>query len=221
MQEQNWSNFFLSEKQKPYFSKLQEQLDKDYLNLEITPLKSDIYSAFNYPLKDIKVVIIGQDPYPEKGVADGLAFSANGSEIPVSLRNIFKEIEFEYGYKNTSPKLTYLAQQGVFLLNAFLTTKVGEPLFHKNIGWDFFTKNAITYLNEYRKNLVFMLFGKFAKTNFLSLIDQEKHLVLQTSHPSFFSFYKGFYGSNVFKKANGYLKKNNLPEINWLQQWMN
>lgn len=89
MQKQNWSNFFLSEKQKPYFSKLQEQLDKDYLNLEITPLKSDIYAAFNYPLKDIKVVIIGQDPYPEKGVADGLAFSANGRKIPVSLKKYF------------------------------------------------------------------------------------------------------------------------------------
>ncbi len=220
MQEQNWSNFFLSENQKPYFYKLQEKLDKDYLNLEITPLKSDIYAAFSTPLKDIKVVIIGQDPYPQKGVADGLAFSANSPKIPVSLRNIFKEIEFEYNYKNTSPKLTYLAQQGVFLLNAFLTTKVGEPLFHKNIGWDIFTKNAISYLNEYRKKIVFMLFGEFAKTNFLSLIDQEKHLVLQTSHPSFFSFNKGFYGSNVFKKANEYLKKNNLPEINWLQQWM-
>ena len=151
-------------------------------------------------------------------MADGLAFSANGTKIPVSLRNIFKEIEFEYEYKNTSPKLTYLAQQGVFLLNAFLTTKVNEPLFHKNIGWQFFTKNAVSFLNEYRKNIVFMLFGEFAKTNFLNLIDQEKHLVLQTSHPSFFSFNKGFYGSNVFKKANQYLKKNDIPEINWLQQ---
>lgn len=218
MQEQNWSNFFLIEKQKPYFSKLQEILDKDYLNLDITPLKSDIYVAFNHPLKDVKVVIIGQDPYPQKGVADGLAFSANGAKTPVSLKNIFKEIEFEYGYKNTSPKLTYLAQQGVFLLNAFLTTKVGEPLFHKNIGWQLFTKNAVSFLNEYRKNLVFMLFGEFAKTNFLNLIDQEKHLVLQTSHPSFFSFKKGFYGSNVFKKANEYLKQNNLSEINWLEK---
>ncbi len=220
MQEKTWSDFFLSEEKKPYYSKLQEKLDNDYLNLEITPLKSDIYAAFITPLKDIKVVIIGQDPYPQKRVADGLAFSANGRKIPVSLRNIFKEIEFEYKYKNTSPKLTYLAQQGVFLLNAFLTTKVGEPLFHKNIGWEFFTKNAVSFLNEYRKNIVFMLFGEFAKTNFLSLIDQEKHLVLETSHPSFFSFNKGFYGSNVFKKANEYLKKNDIPEINWLQQWM-
>lgn len=218
MQEKTWSDFFLSEEKKPYYSKLQEKLDNDYLNLEITPLKSDIYAAFITPLKDIKVVIIGQDPYPQKRVADGLAFSANGRKIPVSLRNIFKEIEFEYKYKNTSPKLTYLAQQGVFLLNAFLTTKVGEPLFHKNIGWEFFTKNAVSFLNEYRKNIVFMLFGEFAKTNFLSLIDQEKHLVLETSHPSFFSFNKGFYGSNVFKKANEYLKKNDIPEINWLQQ---
>ena len=218
MQDQNWVNFFSSEKQKPYFSKLQKSLHEDYLNLEITPLKSDIYAAFNCPFKDIKVVIIGQDPYPQKGVADGLAFSANGTKIPVSLRNIFKEIEFEYKYKNTSPKLTYLAQQGVFLLNAFLTTKTEEPLFHKNIGWQFFTKNAVSFLNEYRKNIVFMLFGEFAKTNFLSLIDQEKHLVLQTSHPSFFSFNKGFYGSNVFKKANEYLKKNDISEINWLQQ---
>lgn len=220
MQKQTWSDFFSSEERKPYYSKLQEKLDEDYLNLEITPLKSDIYAAFTTSLKDIKVVIIGQDPYPQKGVADGLAFSAKGPKIPVSLRNIFKEIEFEYDYKNTSPKLTYLAQQGVFLLNAFLTTKVGVPLFHKNIGWEFFTKNAISFLTKYRKNLVFMLFGEFAKTNFLSLIDQGKHLVLQTSHPSFFSFNKGFYGSNVFKKANEYLKKNNLPEINWLQQWM-
>ncbi len=220
MQDQNWLNFFSSEKQKPYFSKLEKRLDEDYLNLEITPLKSDIYTAFNCPFNEIKVVIIGQDPYPQKGVADGLAFSANGTKIPVSLRNIFKEIEFEYEYKNTSPKLTYLAQQGVFLLNAFLTTKVGEPLFHKNIGWQIFTKNAVSFLNEYGKNIVFMLFGEFAKTNFLSLIDQQKHLVLQTSHPSFFSFNKGFYGSNVFKKANEYLKKNDIPEINWLQQWM-
>ena len=220
MQDQNWLNFFSNEKQKPYFSKLQKRLDVDYLNLEITPLKSDIYAAFNCHFEDIKVVIIGQDPYPQKGVADGLAFSANGTKIPVSLRNIFKEIEFEYKHKNTSPKLTYLAQQGVFLLNAFLTTKVGEPLFHKNIGWQFFTKNAVSFLSEYRKNIVFMLFGEFAKTNFLSLIDKEKHLVLQTSHPSFFSFNKGFYVSNIFKKANEYLKKNNIPEINWLQQWM-
>ncbi len=220
MQDQNWLNFFSSEKLKPYFSKLQKRLDDDYLNLEITPLKSDIYAAFNCPFKEIKVVIIGQDPYPQKGVADGLAFSANGKKIPVSLRNIFKEIEFEYEYKNTSPKLTYLAQQGVFLLNAFLTTKVGEPLFHENIGWQFFTKNAVSFLSEYRKNIVFMLFGEFAKTNFLSLIDQDKHLVLQTSHPSFFSFNKGFYCSNVFKKTNEYLKKNDIPEINWLQQWM-
>lgn len=221
MQEITWQTFFSLEESEPYFSKIKSILERDYDLHEITPYKQDVFKVFEFPFKDIKVVIIGQDPYPEKGVADGLAFSGNGSKIPASLKNIYREIEFEYGCKNNSPKLNYLAQQGVFLLNIYLTTKVAQPLFHKNIGWEIFTKKTISFLSENKQNLVFILFGNFAKNNFSALIDKTKHLVLETTHPSPLSFYKGFFRSNIFKTANEYLQKHKLTEINWCQQCRN
>ena len=171
---------------------------------------------FLCPIDNVKVVILGQDPYHEEGQAHGLAFSTpEGHSIPRSLKNIFKEIESEYGYPiPDSGCLESWAKQGVFLLNTVLTVEEGNANSHSKCGWQTFTDNVIKILNNQKQPIVFLLWGKQAELK-KELITNPNHLVLISAHPSPFSARRGFFGSNHFKLANEFLKENNLEEINW------
>jgi len=183
---------------------------------EIYPNEDLIFNAFNLcKLSNTKVVIFGQDPYPKKDQANGLAFSSKSSiKTPKSLANIFKEIESDIGVKNIIPDLTYWASQGVLLLNKSLTVESGKPQSHSNIGWDILTESTLRLLKEKKKNIVYLLWGNEAK-KFKNLIDCKNNLVLHTSHPSPLSSYRGFFGCKHFSTTNRYLLSNNLKEIDW------
>ena len=205
------------EKQKDYYKELIEFVDSEYKSKTIFPPKENIFEAFKYtPLDKVKVVILGQDPYHGEGEAHGLAFSVNhGIKIPPSLKNIYKEINLEYGYD--IPNTGYLvnwAKQGVLLLNTVLTVEKDKPASHKAKGWEVFTDRIISELNESDNPIVFMLWGNYAKSK-LDLLNNSKHLVLESVHPSPFSARNGFFGNNHFKLANEFLKKNGLEEIDW------
>ena len=211
-------DFALSEEfKKDYFLKIQDFIDEEYSSKTIYPPYDEIFNAFKLtPLSNVKVVILGQDPYHEEGQAHGLAFSTpEGRPIPRSLKNIFKEINAEYDYPMpTSGCLEKWAEQGVFLLNTVLTVEDGNANSHSKCGWQTFTDNVIRILNRQDQPIVFLLWGKQAEKK-KELITNENHLVLITSHPSPFSARRGFLGCNHFKLANGYLKDNKIKEIDW------
>jgi uracil-DNA glycosylase len=211
-------DFALSEEfKKDYFLKIQDFIDEEYSSKTIYPPYDEIFNAFKLtPLSNVKVVILGQDPYHEEGQAHGLAFSTpEGRPIPRSLKNIFKEINAEYDYPiPTSGCLEKWAEQGVFLLNTVLTVEDGNANSHSKCGWQTFTDNVIGILNRQDQPIVFLLWGKQAEKK-KELITNENHLVLITSHPSPFSARRGFLGCNHFKLANGYLKDNKIKEIDW------
>lgn len=211
-------DFALSEEfKKDYFLKIQDFIDEEYSSKTIYPPYDEIFNAFKLtPLSNVKVVILGQDPYHEEGQAHGLAFSTpERRPIPRSLKNIFKEINAEYGYPiPNSGCLEKWAEQGVFLLNTVLTVEDGNANSHSKCGWQTFTDNVIEILNGQDQPIVFLLWGKQAEKK-KELITNDSHLVLITSHPSPFSARRGFLGCNHFKLANDYLKKNNKKEIDW------
>lgn len=212
-----WNNFFDRESKKEYFKNLMRILDEEYSHYIVFPDKNEIFNAFKFTkYKDIKVVIIGQDPYHTKNMAMGLSFSVKDkSKIPPSLKNIYKEIYNEYGYvKSDDGDLTEWVFQGVFLLNSILTVRGGCPLSHKNIGWEIFTDSVISLLNDKSKPVVFVLWGKYAQTK-SELIDNKIHLVLKSPHPSPFSANKGFFGNNHFIKINNFLEENYHETIQW------
>ena len=184
---------------------------------KIYPSKKDVFSAFKLTsFQDVKIVIIGQDPYHSPNLAHGLAFSVpNGSKMPPSLRNIFQEISDDVGY-TSSPEtdLSRWAIQGVLLLNSSLTVTQGKPGSHHNIGWQPLTDQVVKRLSEHHNNLVFLLWGKHAKSK-TCLIENSNHLVLESVHPSPFSAYKGFLGCKHFSKANNYLKRYGKKSIKW------
>ena len=183
---------------------------------EISPKIDNIFNAFKYcSFSSAKVVIFGQDPYFQRGFANGLAFSVNKNQIvPASLRNIYKEIENDIGYvSNKDGCLENWAKQGVLLLNSSLSVEVLKPGSHSNIGWDKFIIDIIKTLNKKNK-IVFILWGNHAK-KYLKYIDNDNNLILSAAHPSPFSAYRGFFGSKHFSRCNSYLKKNNLKEIKW------
>ena len=212
-----WDSVLEEEFEKDYFKKIKEFVDEEYSSKTIYPPYDDIFNAFKLtPLSNVKVVILGQDPYHEEGQAHGLAFSTpEGHPIPRSLKNIFKEINDEYGYPiPDSGCLEAWAMDGVFLLNTVLTVEKGNANSHSKCGWQTFTDNVIRILNNQKQPIVFMLWGKQAEKK-KELITNPNHLVLITSHPSPFSARRGFLGSNHFKMANEFLKDNDLSEINW------
>tara|TARA_A100001015_G_scaffold55448_1_gene60924 strand:- start:425 stop:1123 length:699 start_codon:yes stop_codon:yes gene_type:complete len=185
-------------------------------NKEISPDINDIFKAFEYcSFSSTKVVIFGQDPYFQKGVANGLAFSVKSNEtLPASLRNIYKEIENDIGMtSNIDGCLKSWAIQGVLLLNSSLTVEVGKPGSHSNIGWQDFIYDVVKVINQ-KENIVFILWGNDAK-KYDKYIDQNKNLVLSSAHPSPLSSYRGFFGCKHFSKCNKYLKSKNISEINW------
>ena len=199
------------------FKKFMSIIDNEYNTKTIYPPKEDIFAALkNTPFKDTKVVIVGQDPYHGEGEAMGLSFSVHdGIKLPPSLKNIYKELEDDLGYKPvTSGDLTKWTKEGVLLLNATLTVIKDTPNSHAKLGWDKFTDYVIRVLNEKEEPVVFILWGNFARSK-KELITNKKHLVIESAHPSPFSARNGFFGSKPFSKTNEFLKKNNIKEIDW------
>ena len=212
-----WDLILESEFKNEYFLNIVDFIDREYESKTIYPPYDEIFNAFKLTsINDVKVGILGQDPYHEKGQAHGLAFSTpEGRPIPRSLKNIFKEINNEYDFPiPDSGCLENWARQGVFLLNTVLTVEEGNANSHSDCGWQIFTDNVIKILNEQKQPIVFLLWGKQAEKK-KELITNPNHLVLITSHPSPFSARRGFFGSNHFKLANEFLKENNIDEINW------
>ena len=213
----DWDSILNEEFEKEYFKDIMEFIEEEYSSKTVYPPKEEIFNAFKFtPASKVKVVILGQDPYHEEGQAHGLAFSTpEGRPIPRSLKNIFKEIEEEYGYPiPDSGCLEKWAKQGVFLLNTVLTVREGEANSHSDCGWQTFTDNVIKALNEQPQPIVFLLWGKQAEKK-MELLENPNHLVLVTSHPSPFSARRGFFGCNHFRLANEYLRKNDIEEIDW------
>ena len=214
----SWQPFFSAEFRKEYFPKLMENVVSEYDNGICFPPKNLIFNAFKQcSLEDVKVVIIGQDPYHGEGEANGLAFSVNNTvKIPPSLVNIYKEIntELDRVLMPTSGNLERWAQQGVLLLNATLTVRKDLPNSHKDLKWQQFTNAVIQHLSEEKQNLVFLLWGSFAQKK-EELIDASKHLILTSGHPSFAGVHKKWFGNNHFIQTNNYLSKHNKTEIDW------
>jgi uracil-DNA glycosylase len=192
-------------------------LEKELLdNKDISPAIENIFNAFKYcNFESTKVVIFGQDPYFQSGIANGLAFSVDEDQIiPASLKNIYKEIKDDIGpSKNKSGCLKSWAKQGVLLLNTALTVEVSKPGSHSNIGWDNFIYDIIKLINN-KPNVVFILWGNHAQ-KYIRYLNNKNHLILYGPHPSPLSAYRGFFGSKHFSKCNNYLKRNNLKEIDW------
>ena len=216
---QSWETLLESEFQKPYFVKLMQQVEQEYATTTCFPPKELIFSAFEqFDFQDTKVVIIGQDPYHGTGEANGLCFSVNdGVAIPPSLKNIFTEINSEYDriLFPSSGNLERWAKQGVLLLNAGLTVRKDEANSHKHLKWNVFTDAVIDVINQKSENVVFLLWGSFAQKKG-KLIDRNKHLVLESGHPSPLSANRGmWFGNNHFKLTNEYLKVNAKIEIEW------
>lgn len=212
----NWNDFLNTEFNKDYFKDLSKKVDEAYQNDICFPKSDEIFNAFKYcDLNDVKVVIIGQDPYHDFNQAHGLAFSVLNGVLPPSLKNIYKEIENEFGSViNCNGNLTNWANQGVFLLNRTLTVKAHQANSHKNFGWSEFTLNTIKYLGKTKKNVVYMLWGQDA-INLQKYIDSKTNLVLTSPHPSPLSSYRGFFGNNHFKLCNEYLKSKEEKEVIW------
>lgn len=199
------------------FKKFMSIINHEYDTKTIYPPKEDIFAALkNTPFKDVKVVIVGQDPYHGEGEAMGLSFSVHdGIKLPPSLKNIYKELEDDLGYKPVnSGDLTKWTKEGVLLLNATLTVVKDTPNSHAKLGWDKFTDYVIKVLNEKEEPVVFILWGNFARSK-KEFITNKKHLVIESAHPSPFSARNGFFGSKPFSKTNEFLKKNNIKEIDW------
>ncbi|MES2811183.1 MAG: uracil-DNA glycosylase [Bacteroidota bacterium] len=215
----SWHAFFEIESEKEYFKNLMQEVDEEYQNHVCFPPKELIFNAFNqFAVEDLKVVIIGQDPYHGEGEANGLCFSVNdGVAIPPSLKNIFAEINTEYDrvFFPTSGNLEAWAQQGILLLNAGLTVRKDLANSHKHLKWNVFTDNLMQYLSENCQQVVFLLWGSFAHKKG-SKIDRDNHLVLETGHPSPLSANRGFwFGNNHFIQTNAYLKSIGKREIEW------
>lgn len=212
-----WDIILKGEFSKPYYVKLREFLIEEYSHHTVYPDMYDIFNALKYTsYSDVKVVILGQDPYHEPNQAHGLSFSVKkGVQIPPSLLNIYKEIQDDLGYP--IPDHGYLehwAKQGVLLLNNVLTVRRSEANSHRNCGWEIFTNEVIRLLNERKKPIVYMFWGSNAREK-ASYITNPQHLVLETAHPSPLSAYRGFFGCKHFSKANEFLKMTGQTPIDW------
>lgn len=220
--EASWKEHLKEEFEKPYFKELTAFVKEEYKSETVYPAPKYIFNAFELcPFEKVKVVILGQDPYHNQGQANGLSFAVNtGVQLPPSLQNIYKEIakEFSVPYESLIAKggdLSRWATQGVLLLNATLTVRAHLAGSHQGKGWEQFTDAAIKALSDVRENLVFMLWGNYAKQKG-SHIDFSKHLILQSAHPSPFAANHGFFGNNHFKLANEYLVEHGETPIDWL-----
>lgn len=213
-----WRELLKDEFRAPYFIELKKFLEKEYMEKKIYPPKEEIFNLFkNIKFQDIKVVILGQDPYHGKNQGNGIAFSVNeGIPHPPSLRNMFKELKNEYPEYEIpkSGNLMRWVKQGVFLLNTVLTVEEGKPNSHSKKGWEKFTDEVIRKIGEKKEPVVFILWGNSAKGK-KALISNPNHLILESVHPSPLSANRGFFGCGHFKRANEYLTENGLTSIQW------
>ena len=217
MIDNEWLPYLEPEFKKPYYRELYNFIKEEYSKYVIYPPSEDIFNALKYtPINKVKVVLLGQDPYHEPGQAHGLSFSVKpGIKIPPSLLNMYKELNSEYGYPiPDSGYLVKWAEQGVLLMNTVLTVRAGVANSHKNKGWENFTDAVIRAVNTQDRPVVYFLWGSNARAK-KSLITNEKHLVLETVHPSPLSAYNGFFGCNHFKLCNEFLEKNGVSPIDW------
>lgn len=215
--ESSWKEALKDEFEKPYFRELVEFVKSEYQTQTVYPPGNRIFSAFDFtPFDDVKVVIIGQDPYHGAGQANGLSFSvADGIRHPPSLQNIFKELNSDLNVPiPQSGNLEKWAKQGVLMLNATLTVRASQAGSHQNKGWELFTDAVIEQLSDKKEKLVFILWGAYAQKKG-SVIDVSKHFIIKSAHPSPFSAYNGFFESRPFSKTNDYLLQNNFEIINW------
>lgn len=212
----SWDNVLIDEMNKNYFKYIKDFIKEERLSKTIYPPACDLFNAFKLTdFKDIKVVILGQDPYHGEKEAMGLSFSVRrGVRTPPSLRNIFKELKDDLGIERTDTDLSDWAKQGVFLLNTVLTVEKDKANSHKDIGWEIFTDFVIKSINDKLDNVVFILWGKYAR-NKKRLITNPNHYIIESAHPSPLSAYNGFFGSKPFSKTNNYLKIKNKKEISF------
>lgn len=215
--EESWKKKLLSEFSKSYFITLTSFVKEEYASRQVYPPGKEIFNAFAHcPFDQLKVVILGQDPYHGPDQANGLCFSVrDGVKMPPSLVNIFKELVNDLGTEiPPSGNLERWALQGVLLLNATLTVRASSAGSHQNQGWETFTDEVIRVVSSEKENVVFILWGAYAQKKG-AVIDKSKHLVLESPHPSPFSAYSGFFGSKPFSKTNAYLKAKGLKEVDW------
>jgi len=216
--EKSWGKVLAEEFDQDYFTKLAAFVKREYLNSAVYPPAKFIFRAFELtPFDQVKVVVLGQDPYHGAGQANGLCFAVGqGQRLPPSLQNIYKEIESDLGHVSSSltGDLENWAKQGVLLLNATLTVRAHAPASHQNLGWEQFTDAVIKALSDQKENLVFILWGAYAQKKG-AVIDATKHLVIKSPHPSPFSAYSGFFGSRPFSKCNQYLFEHGEVPIGW------
>ncbi|MBQ7434055.1 MAG: uracil-DNA glycosylase [Lachnospiraceae bacterium] len=213
----DWLQPLSGEFKKPYYAKLYQKVLEEYRSTRVFPEADDIFNAFNLtPLSQVKVVILGQDPYHGEGQAHGLCFSVKpGIEAPPSLVNIYKELQDDLGC--TIPNNGFLekwAKQGVLLLNTVLTVRAHQAFSHRGIGWEEFTDAAIRVLNEQDRPIVFLLWGKPAQMK-KSMLNNSNHLILEAPHPSPLSAYRGFFGCKHFSQANAFLTAHGETPIDW------
>lgn len=211
-----WDEILSSEFKKDYFRKLGIFVKNEYKNKQIFPPYNNIFDALRFTdYDDVKVVILGQDPYHGLGEAHGLSFSVKKNvSMPPSLQNIFRELKDDIGIERTDSDLTDWAKQGVLLLNSIMTVEKDKPLSHQNKGWEIFTDNIIKYLNEREKPVIFLLWGSFARSK-KKLISNKNHFIIESVHPSPLSAYRGFFGSKPFSRINKILKQMGQDEIKW------
>ena len=211
-----WKEVLQPIKESDYFKNLWEKVKLQYSSTQCFPPKDEIFRALELTeFDDVEVVIIGQDPYHNDGQANGLCFSVSESvTAPPSLKNIFIELKEDVGVERKNKDLQDWAKQGVLLLNATLTVQAHQPNSHKNMGWEVFTDFIIKEISDKKKNVVFVLWGAFAQKK-ASLIDSNKHHIIQSAHPSPFSVYRGFFGSKPFSKINNYLLEKGKKPIVW------
>lgn len=215
--EESWKQRLEGEFTQAYFQELVQFVKSEYQNRKIFPSGNLIFNAFNKcPFDQVKVVILGQDPYHGTGQANGLCFSVNdGVALPPSLKNIFQEIQSDLDLPiSKNGNLEKWSQQGVMLLNATLTVRAHQAGSHQNKGWEQFTDNVVRCLSEEKENLVFLLWGSYAQQKGKQ-IDTSKHLVLKSPHPSPFSADRGFFGNRHFSKTNEYLKQKGKTPVDW------
>lgn len=213
----SWMGFFKNEIKEQYFQELVNNVKNAYLNNECYPSVKDIFRLFKIVnFDDIKVVILGQDPYHQPGQANGLAFAVNSSiKLPPSLKNIYQELLNDLQINNfNNGDLSQWAMQGVFLLNTILTVQRSKPLSHQKFGWEIFTNKVIQYIISNHKNIIFVLWGSKAQSK-IDMIDENRHFIIKSVHPSPLSAYQGFFNGRYFSNINKYLVEHNQTEIDW------
>ncbi|HIT44218.1 TPA: uracil-DNA glycosylase [Candidatus Avacholeplasma faecigallinarum] len=214
----SWKTFLDQERKLDYYKELKNKIDYEYQHYTCFPQYNLLYNALKMTkMEDVKVVILGQDPYHEPNQAHGLAFSVLCEKLPPSLKNIYQEMQNDLGVEvKQDGNLEYLAKQGVLLLNTVLSVRLGEAYSHSNMGWEILTDHIISKLNSLDQPIVFILWGSHAQKK-KALLNNSKHFIIESAHPSPLSAYRGFFGSKPFSKTNNFLMSCGLQPIKWVK----